>query len=279
MSRSLFVAVACAVAVHANAQITLEAAGAGRMRVLHSLQVGPKVIQGELVVGQDTVTVYNFDLSVYRHLVIPAPPAGYTWSSLRFVTEALFDTDSTTLEYTLMAAGSNPGQYHFAIVREEGTVLFSKTPGVCWDVLGSGIEHGSPIVQTNSGAKLLLADGMNGPSEVYALPGSMPCLPGCDGALITGVGEEFAPPSGPGLFLFPNPADEGAEVLYQLPQGAGQAELIFYTTAGQQVLQLPVPPNSERMHISTAQLPAGTYLYQLRAGTEVMGGPRLVVVH
>lgn len=284
MSRFLLVVIACVALVQAKPQITLEATATTTLRTLLSLKAGPKLIQSGIMLdttAMATITIYNFDLTAYRHLLVPPPPAGYTWTgAYGNVTEALFDTDSTTLEYMMTASGPNPGAFHFAVIREDGAVLFSKTPGMSLSALGDQDYNSSPsVVQTSTGAKLLLQNTIGAPTEVYALPGSVPCLPVCDGSLITGVGEQVAPPAGPELFVYPNPANEGAEVLYQLPQGSGSAELIFYNTAGQQVLQLPVQPNSERTHISTAQLPAGTYLYQLRTGTEVIGGPRLVVVH
>lgn len=280
MNRPAFVAAACFLLLHASAQITLESTATSNLRTLLSLQAGVKYIyNGPL---QDTVTVYNTDLSVHRHLLIPPPPSGYTWGNYYwYVTEALFDTDSATIEFMMSATGPNPGSYHVAVLREDGTVLFTKTPGTFLGGAGDGTGlNATPfIVQTNTGAKLLLQAAILQPTELYALPGTLPCPQFCDGSLVTSGGEQLVPPPAPELLLFPNPTSEGADVIYQLPQGTTSGDLIFYNTQGQQVMQLPVDNGTDRVRVNTSMLAAGTYLYQLRTGTEVIGGPRLVVVH
>jgi Secretion system C-terminal sorting domain len=280
MKRTALVAAACFLLLEANAQISLESTATSNVRTLLSLQAGVKYIYNGAL--QDTVTIYNTDLSVHRHLLIAPPPLGYTWGNyLWYVTETLFDTDSTTIEFAMSATGPNPGSFHFAVLREDGTALFTKTPGTFMGGAGdgTGLNANPFIVQTNTGAKLLLQAALLQPTEIYALPGTLPCPQYCDGSLITGSGEQLAPPPGTQLSLFPNPANEGTAVIYELPQGTNTADLVFYNTTGQVILQLPVDSSTDRVQVNTSMLAAGTYLYQLRTATEVIGGPRLVVVH
>ncbi|MEO8066470.1 MAG: T9SS type A sorting domain-containing protein [Flavobacteriales bacterium] len=271
----LSVLLAMWICVFADAQITLETAATTNLRTLVSLEAGVKLLGATT---PDTLIIYNLDLSVYRYLVLPPPPNNYNWQTPWYVTQALFDTDTSNVEYMVQANGPNATRVY--IYREDGTLVFSKIPG-SYMALGDGydLNNGPPIIQTTTGAKLLLQDSYGDPTEIYALPGALPCPVYCDGSLITSGGEQIAPPTGTQLLLFPNPANEGTEVVYELPQGTSAGELVFYDTRGQQVMSLPVDSSIDRVHVSTSMLAAGTYLYQLRTGTEVIGGPRLVVVH
>ncbi|MEO8066467.1 MAG: T9SS type A sorting domain-containing protein [Flavobacteriales bacterium] len=223
------------------------------------------------------ITIYNLDLTTYASFNLPPPPANHTFNMVGYITEDLFDTDPTTIECMVYYSTSNPYTPATRVYRFDGTLLFEEIPGRPSGAVIGGVASW-PIFNSDSGTYMLISETATG-TKVYQLPGHMPCATDCAGALITGGGESFAPDPGTAVFMFPNPSDAGTEVVYQLPDGTRTADLFFYNTAGQKVLQVPVDNSTDRVHVSTSMLAAGTYLYQLRTGTEVIGGPRLVVVH
>ena len=269
--------VAMTLTLAASAQIT-SVGTLENFSVLTSLRsAGVKLVAGlDSWGGNDSIRIYNSDLSLYAAFPVPSPDPTATWSVL-YITEDLFDTDPSTIEFMVWYIHPDSGfQHSVSIYREDGTLLLEQHPGGV--TIGGGLEgyYKAPVYPTANGPQLAINTA--GGVTVYNLPGQFPC-PECDGSLITGGGGDQIAPPGTELLLFPNPANEGAEVVYQLPQGTTTGDLVFYDTRGQQVMLLPVDNSTDRVHVSTSMLAAGTYLYQLRTGTEVIGGPRLVVVH
>src|SRR5215510_10789014 len=68
-----------------------------------------------LVVSGDTISLYNLDHSVYRQF-----PNYCGTSVVEYLSDNLFDTDSTNFEYVCKSG------YSFKIYREDGTLLFSR---------------------------------------------------------------------------------------------------------------------------------------------------------
>lgn len=232
--------VACAITLHSVAQVTLETTAAGPMRVLLSLTAGPKLMDQDWDLTGD-VNIYNMDMSIHRTLVLPTPPAGYSWSSMWYVTEALFDTDPTTLEYILTASGGLPGQSAMGVYREDGTAIFTKIPGQISGGLGvDPFNSFPPIFQTPSGAKMLLQGSFGAPTEVYALAGDVPCISSCfptaQSNFSSGV-DEFVGTSG--RLHVQNPASGLVTVQLTLPVGASEGDLIVVDAAGRITLHMP----------------------------------------
>jgi hypothetical protein len=274
----MYGALAIMLSATTSAQITPIGTSAHRS-VLTSLRTAGIKLVGPTITSfnDDSVHIYNTDLTLYATLHVPSPDANAT-GHVHYITEDLFDTDPSTIEFMVwyIHPDSIGSQYSVSIYREDGTLLLQQYPGSI--TIGGGLSgyYEAPVYSTPNGPQLALGSGAT--QMVYSLPGQFPC-PECDGTLATSGGEQAAPPTGAGLLLFPNPANEGAEVIYQLPQGTSTGPLVFYNTRGQMVMELPVHNTTDRVHVNTSMLAAGTYLYHLRTATEVIGGPRLVVVH
>ena len=126
-----------AAAANISAQITLIGTGTEPLRSVLSLQAGPKLIKGTYDGGD--ITLHNTDLTIYRMLTVPPPPSGYTWSGATYITDELFDTDPTTIEFLLAGTGQ-PLQSATYVVREDGSVLFSAVPGLSTSYVATDIN-------------------------------------------------------------------------------------------------------------------------------------------
>lgn len=260
-----------------QAQITLENTAPTGLQSLLSLTAGHKLIT--TFNGGSTLTVYNLDLTPYRTLTVPAAPAGYTWSSASYFTQALFDTDSTTIEFMLLGFNENSGENATSIVKEDGTVLLTVAPGACFHFAGT-LNEGPGIFETAQGAKMLIRATYGGPTQIYGLPGHVPCVASClNGAIdpgFVGVGEQLSPQSGSSAF--PNPAGERTTITYSLPVGDMQARLLLHDASGRVVLERRVGP-SGRYVLETGQLVNGTYQFMIVGNSGVITGSKIVVVH
>jgi hypothetical protein len=139
------------------------------------------------------------------------------------------------------------------VYRDNGTQLINinnSTMDVC---IGCGGMVKGAIVNTPSGTKMLV--GMSNNSEsVYSLCGSLP----------SGFNDLISPANQPGhLSAYPNPANDYTTIEYTLPQGERTGEIIFTDMQGNLVKKFTVDQTFHDLRISTADLPAGTYLYSI----------------
>ncbi len=238
---------------------------------------GLKILESNAPVG---FVLRDLDLNVYQSITFPSIPGYSFWSGPYYVTEDLFDTDPTTIEYAITMRASGSVHNHFAVIRADGTILFTAENQSLF-TLGSAFE---PIFNTPDGARMILtgsSDGMGSdyPTRLYSLPGTLPCL-ACDGtvsALGMTVGNEELRPAPPELHAFPNPASSESTITYSLPSGADRATLVMTTLSGSVVLRIPVTETGS-MTITTADLAAGTYLYHMETDQGMVGSKRLMVV-
>lgn len=222
----------------------------------------------------------DLDLSVYQSITFPSIPGYSFWSGPYYVTEDLFDTDPTTIEYAITMRQPGSIHNHFAVIRADGTVLFTALFQSLF-TLGSAFE---PIFNTPEGARMILTGSSNGmgsdyPTRLYSLPGTLPCL-ACDGtvsALGMMVGNEEMRPEPSELQAFPNPAGSESTITYSLPSGIEHATLVLTTLSGAVVLRNAITGTGSKT-ITTADLAAGTYLYHLETDQGMIGSKRLMVV-
>lgn len=77
---------------------------------------------------------------------------------------------------------------------------------------------------------------------------------------------------------YPNPASDDFTVSWNMP-GLKDAEVVLYDAIGRMVLRKGAGDERMIVRISVEDLASGQYLYELRAGAEVIGRSRLMVVH
>ncbi|GAB3270503.1 hypothetical protein GCM10027347_41240 [Larkinella harenae] len=77
--------------------------------------------------------------------------------------------------------------------------------------------------------------------------------------------------------IYPNPADESAEIDYQISGTVKDAKLIFYNVMGAQVGEYILDRNERKIRIATNVMSPGMYFYQLSLDGKKMKTKKLMV--
>jgi hypothetical protein len=270
----LCAAVVCG-AMSASAQFNLVATSSTPLVPLKSLESGIKLIT-PMSAGANERVIRNLDLSLFRTLTFPAPPTGHQWTTCSYVTEALFDTEPSSIEFILMSTSvSGPGDIHFLVCRENGEVLFQQSPGAAVAGVGNGTTNfWDPVFVSEGIAYLLLHEsgGFGVPARLYELPGTLPCMDCYGSPSSSGIGLGDGPiiDGTSGFALFPNP-NSG---MVNVDLGSLQADALHVLDAAGQLARI-VPVNGQpRLSISTWGMAPGRYLVMaLRDGRSLVSLP------
>lgn len=261
------------------AQITLVNTSSEPLHPVTTLSDGMKYITyfpGWAEVG-GTRTIRNLDLSFHRTLDYPAPPSGRVWSTMAYVTDALFDTDASTIEFVLVAMDLEPPNATAVhVFREDGTQLFVQDPGALVNI--SGADGGSaPIFTTPDGTFMAIASAIPflPPVKIYELAGSLPCRD-CFGApqssSVIGVPEQVAiQPSSITAFH-----DAVSQVVQVSLNGIDGDEAGLWDTSGRAVRVVRVQSGSP-VAIDVAGLARGAYVVTVRAKGYPTGSVPVIV--
>lgn len=268
------------IAAQLLAQFPLVNTAPGTIYVLGSLSSGTRYI-GPFYPedGQPgTRTIYNMDLTVHRVLNYPAPPPNMRWVNMGYITEALFDTDPSTIEFTMGAMSVNgPNAFAAFVLREDASVLFSQNPGsltngpIFTDVYG-------PIFATDEGTFMTVhTSGVQGPPvNIYQLPGTLPCMD-CFGAPVaddisTGGTIHADPISG--MALIPNPAQD--EMWIRFNEGISTEVISIIDASGREVMRTMITDRS-LSSLSIAHLANGRYTVSALKGERFIGSMPLLI--
>ncbi len=220
-----------------------------------------------------SVVIRNLDLSIHRVLGFPDPPVGMQWNSMSYVTEDLFDTDPSTIEFVMVAGQvSGPGDYATFVFREDGTELFSQNPGSLTVSIGANSSYPIFTVDGQSYMLLFTSSVLGPPARLYALPGRLPCMD-CYGSPTTsgiGLGDGPTVDGSSGFTLFPNPVSGTVNV--ELGNLRAEALHVF-DAAGQLARVVPVK-GQQRLSFTTEGMAQGRYLVMaLRDGRSLAALP------
>lgn len=253
-------------------QVTLDHvytnAGYGSLYIIH-LGEG---VYNYLEIDQYYFTLYNMNHSVNiaDSLVMPMTNS----RRLAMFSNTLFDCDQSTIEYVVMENDcpmTSPvlcDSSFFRVYRTDGSLLFSKDSVTALSSINSinGTRH--YITNTPAGTKLLL-EHVNGSTLVYDL---------CDTFATTYLLELDVSNGAAVQNAYPNPTSHYTTIEYTLPEDVPAGELIFYDMNGMEVERFKVNHTFDHLKISTGDLPAGTYLYQLRTAEGKSGSKKLIKI-
>ncbi len=273
--RRLLIAIFFICSIGADAQITLQSTFpangyAPQFEWVYLKHSGYKY----LLRHSDTLDVFNLNYSLYKRIFIPA---GYLAgsSNVSYVSEGLFDSDSLRIDYMITA----PTGDSMAIYQDNGTRVFvfdSVLYNVGYPALG--LWYTTPIVTTDSGTFLILSKNPLTSFQVYKLPGSLPCMPSCTSS-VTITSTEPSPGSNNGYSnVYPNPAVSYTNIFYTLPPETNEGEVILYDLTGREIKRFNVTSQFDHLRITTSDIKAGTYFYQLIAGSKNISTKKIVVV-
>lgn len=255
----------------AHAQFPLVASSEASLVPLHSLSGGARVMP-RFTPTTTQQYIYNLDNSVHRVLTVPPAPAGMEWTKMLYISESLFDTDPTTIEYALIGSQQGWMGFGFFVYRENGTLVFQQNPGNMLGVTGGGPSLMAPIFEVNDQTYLLLYDGLPGesPTKIYELPGQLPCID-CtgqvvNGELVTGQGTEVEGTTG--IRVFPNPTQQ--QLIIDLgPEHQGTITVRLFDADGRLALQRDLLA-AERVELQTGSLARGAYLCQISVDGQLL---------
>jgi hypothetical protein len=278
--------------VFAKAQITLEtnqySSPGGDLKFIHLERAGFKYAIANSGISNPTqFNLYNLDHTLYRSINIgPVPTGAFQWN-VQYVTETLWDNDSTDIDYAIVGAMNGNGNYYFTrIYNENGSLIFANDTCTFWYTMGGNFGNPLtvPIFNTDSGTKMILlrwTSNFDKTSLVYCLPGKLECMQCYDNIESCGGIPEGVPNVLMGRNLldpYPNPAENTSTIPYVLPEGENTGEIIFYNAEGKEVKRFRVDRTFNKITISSAELAAGTYYYQLRTEKNILGAKKLIIV-
>jgi hypothetical protein len=272
MKKLIFIAL-LALGINAKAQITLEH-HYSNTKMLKFVKLSPTDNKWAAI-NANTITLYNLNHSIFTTISIPNSPISPY--DVLYISKSLFDTDSTTIEYMVDYVSGHPNGL-IKIYREDGTVLFSDSNEMAhYPLLISSSPTRpifDPIVNTIDGPKLitLIRDSIGNVNDfkVYDLPSIYyQCF-----AQSENNNNSLINISNP----YPNPTNNMTTVEYYIPDGIYSGEIVFYNLNGIEVKRYKVDKAFNNLLISTNDIPAGTYFYQLQSAGLMSNSKKLIVI-
>lgn len=227
------------------------------------------------------IELYNLNHSFIKSISYAGFPQDYyNWPTIMYLSQNLFTTDSKIdfmyiYSDSVSLVGGGWGTIaNTLIYNEDGTLIFeadSLTPLVS----PTFPNQQWPIYNTSQGTKMILSHYLvNGIGQgyVYSLPGT----------LTTSINEEnnnlIAMQKGRVSNAYPNPNNGSTQIDYTLPPGVNEGEIVFYNLQGTEVKRFKVDRTFTTLLVSTKELAAGSYYYQLQTEGDSSGGKKMVVI-
>jgi hypothetical protein len=226
-----------------------------------------------------TIKFYNLNHTLWKSIsysnvstnITPFPGYDKINCSILYISQSLFNTDAKiefmyTCSWYYPADTSNKAITQ--IVNEDDSILFSDAASPV--VTPTWANQYYPIYNTSSGTKMILSNVM-GKAEVYSLAGTL-----TDG--IAETNKKLMAMQSSVSNAYPNPNTGSAKIDYTLPPGVNEGEIVFYNLMGNEVKRFKVDRTFNTLLISTKDIAAGTYYYQLQTEGEYSGGKKMVVI-
>lgn len=278
MKKFLFIAL-IAFGINAKAQIIMEhdydsasTFATGSPAIQNQLMIIKFEISGERYVRINrrmrNICIYNMNHSLLKTIDFSGFPFDSSNPNAQFIlylSEQLFDTDSG-IEFMYCTSLSS-STYYIGIYNEDGSLIFSDDGYI--PILFSVPLQQYPIYNTSQGTKMILSY-LNGHAKVFSLPGT----------LSQGIHESNnmllaqSSISNP----YPNPAINTTRINYELPNGINEGVIVFYNLQGIEVKRFKVDKTFNTLLISTSDIAAGTYYYQLQTTAQNSEGKKMVVI-
>lgn len=218
------------------------------------------------------LTIYNADHSLYKIINFPSPILGAGSIEIMNISDNLFNNDNlieVAFSFDHYDSGLGMDISEVSVIDENGTSVFHKDSarftGGYFNTTSESSDYG--IVKTSSGTKMIIqySKANDKSIEVYSLPGNL-------------VAKLNAPNYEPSKFLvYPNPADSYTKIDFELENGQ-TGDIYIYNTAGNIVKKYKVDSAFGSLLLNSADLPEGSYLYQLST-SKGSGSKKVMVIH
>jgi hypothetical protein len=281
--RKYFLIAFVALCLGAKAQITLEhtydsasTLASGSPVTASQLMKINFTVSGERYVNINrwgkSIEIYNMSHALVKTISLASLPGNCSSpsviSDILYLSENLFSTDSKIAFMYLYNYGCTSPPVT-QIYNEDGVLLFSDT-GYALVRIAFQLQQ-YPIYNSTQGAKMILSY-RNMQAKVFSLPGT----------LTVGIQEAnnnlIAMQTGNVSNAYPNPNNGSVKIDYTLPPGVNVGEIVFYNLMGNEIKRFKVDRTFNTLLISTKDIAAGTYYYQLQTTGESSGGKKMVVI-
>ena len=217
----------------------------------------------------DKFSLYNIDHTPFMlNISFPISTDSAVYR-IGYITNALFDCDSTNIEYALMTTFPDDTR-KFLVYRTDGTLIFSKdsvTVPYCYGCNVGTVEI-KGIVNTPAGAKLSLFKYINGyqQSFIYGLCGILP-------SNITEINHSTSY-----VKVFPNPVSH--QVTFEIipPSNLEKYELTIFNSTFQ-IIKIAVINGEAQMNLNTETLSSGEYFYSLQNKNKIFQTGKISIIH
>jgi hypothetical protein len=215
--------------------------------------------------GQN-ISIYNMNHALVKTISYASFPVGMGSNNCIFLyfSQLLFNTDNK-IEFMYGSQSANNPHNYTGIYNEDGTLLFSDTAWAA--VYPTYPMQEYPIYNTSAGTKMILSY-TNGQAKIFDLGGTLTtAIDRVNTHTNTGLGNAY-----------PNPTTNSTTIPYTLPNGSNQGEVVFYNTQGVEVKRFKVDNTFNSLLISTSDILAGTYYYQLQINGSASATKKMVVI-
>ncbi len=279
--KNIFILLIALFTLNARGQITLEYThdsastyASGNPAVSSQLMIIKFEVSGEQYVNVNRwgkyISIYSMNHSLVQTISL-ANITGNTSSGngvgdVLYLSETLFNTDSKK-EFMYITDIAAPNVMT-RIYNEDGNLLFSDTGAA---VIRTNVQlQQYPIYNTSVGTKMILSYG-NGQAKVFALGGTL-------SNSIASANQNLLNQNALLANAYPNPTSNSTTVAYQLPANVNEGEIVFYDLQGNEIKRFRVDRSFTSLLISTSDIAAGTYYYQLQTSNNASAGKQLVVI-
>jgi hypothetical protein len=268
--------------VNIDGQITLDHsyAGSNNMSLDKLSTSGYKYVKTDI--PNHKVELYNTNHTLFKAITIPATTLPL--EEVQYVSEGLFDTDNM-IEFAVIA--SNGGHASFSVFKENGTLIFFRDSAYNgqaaqgYATKSNNFNNYENVFFDGLNTKLRLTiHGLNlsilAKNEIYALPGSIPCIEcGSDTTIVAGI---FSP-GNQGFnnpIFYPNPVADQLKLRYTLPKNYKIAEIKIHDIEGKLLQEFKVTDTFDFIYL-TSNYNNGMYFYTLLVDEKTIKTEKIVL--
>ncbi len=218
------------------------------------------------------INIYDLNHTLLKTISLASLPQCFgALGDILYISQNLFTTDSKMAFMYINSSCGPSSPYEITdIVNEDGSVIFSDTGGA--DIRTNIPVQQLPVYNTSKGTIMILSY-RNGQAKVFNLPGTLSSCCNTENIISLAIQRQSGVSN-----AYPNPNNGSTQIDYTLPQGVNEGEIVFYNLMGNEVKSFKVDRTFNTLLISTKDIAAGTYYYQLQTAGESSGGKKMVVI-
>jgi hypothetical protein len=215
------------------------------------------------------ISIYNINHSFLKKISYSSFSYSPGLPTFLYFSENLFNTDNL-MEFMYIWTDIN-NVANTSIYNENGVCIFS-ADSLTPFVQANTPQLQYPIYNTSQGTKMILSHLTNKQAKVYSLSGTLTT------AIAEANNNLIAMQSSSVSNAYPNPTNNTTQIDYSLPDGVNEGEIVFYDLLGNEVKRFKVDRTFNTLLVSTADIAAGTYYYQLQTTAENSEGKKMIVI-